>query len=296
MGKIFYTVKEAFIQIFRNRAMSITSIFAITAMLLILGLFFAILVNVNMAASVIKQDYDTIEVFLEDSTTKQEADAIIRDISKADGIKTVSYRTKDEALDILRKRWGKSAYLLDSLRENPLPNSVVIRLSRLEKADGIAKRAGTYAGVEDVKYYRETVNKLIKVTKFVQWGAMIMMVFLIVVSLVIVANTIKLTVFARSREITIMKYLGATNWFIRGPFLAEGIIIGILSAGISVSILAVMYSKLIDFMGKDVLSILSMPIVPSGFFIENVIWIFVALGVSIGASGSIISMRRFLDT
>lgn len=296
MRKITYTIKQAFIQLFRNRAMTLTSIFAMMAMLLILGLFFAILVNVNMAASVIKQDYDTIEVFLEDHTSKADANAIIQDLQDQDGVESVGYRTRDEALDILKQRWGKSAYLLDSLKSNPLPNSIVIKINKLEKADHIAKKAATYNGIEDVKYYKETVAKLIKITKYVQWGALVMMAFLIVVSLVIVANTIKLTVFARSQEITIMKYVGATNWFIRGPFLAEGIIMGLISAGLSVGILAIIYTKLTEVIGKDVMSILSMPLVPADFFIENVIWIFVALGVSIGVCGSIISMRRFLDT
>lgn len=88
----------------------------------------------------------------------------------------------------------------------------------------------TFDGVEDIKYYKETVEKLTKVTNFLQLAALVVMVFLVVVSVVVVSNTIKLTVFARAREISIMKYIGATNWFIRGPFLVEGIIIGIFAS------------------------------------------------------------------
>jgi cell division transport system permease protein len=92
-----------------------------------------------------------------------------------------------------------------------------------------------------------------------------------------------------------MKYIGATNWFIRGPFLTEGILIGVISAGISVGISTLAYSKIVDIIGKDVLTILSAPMVPVEFLTYNLVWIFTALGISIGACGSIVSMRKFLD-
>ena len=139
------------------------------------------------------------------------------------------------------------------------------------------------------------MDKLLKMTHFVQLAAIIVMIFLIIVSIVVVSNTIKLTVFNRAGEISIMKYVGATNWFIRGPFLAEGIIIGIISAGISVGISALLYQKIIDVIGAQVFSVLSMPMVPVGFLTYNFAWIFLALGISIGACGSIISMRKLLD-
>ena len=139
------------------------------------------------------------------------------------------------------------------------------------------------------------MDKLLKATKFIQIAAIIVMIFLIIVSVVVVSNTIKLTVFNRSKEISIMKYVGATNWFIRGPFLAEGIIIGIISAGISLGCSVLLYKKAIDVIGDQIFSVLSMPMVPVGFLAYNFTWIFLALGISIGACGSIISMRKFLD-
>lgn len=293
--RFFYTLKQAFQQVFRNRAMTVASVFAITAMLLILGLFFIIVININTAATMIRQDYDSIEVFLLDTTTEEQAQSMILTLQGENGVDEVLYRTKDQAMAELQARWGKSGYLLDSLAENPLPNSLIIKISSLEAANDVAEKAGTLEGVEDVKYYKETVDKLMNATKFIQMAAIIVMIFLIVVSIVVVSNTIKLTVFNRAREISIMKYVGATNWFIRGPFLAEGIIIGLLSAGISVGICAVLYEKVIDMIGQDVFLILSTPMVPMEFLIYNLVWIFAALGISIGACGSIISMRKFLD-
>ncbi len=295
MKRFFYTLKQSFLQVFRNRAMALASVFAITAMMLILSIFFVLVININTAAQAIKDDYDSIEIFLVDETTAKEAEVIINDIKKQEGVDNAYFKSKDQALTDLRARWGENAYLLDTLVENPLPNSVVIEIGELEKAEAIADKAGTYEGIEDIKFYKETVDKLLSATRFIQIAAIVLMVFLIIVSIVVVSNTIKLTVLNRSREINIMKYIGATNWFIRGPFLGEGIIIGILSAAISVGITALGYSKLVDAIGEQIFSILSVPMVPADFLTMYFAWIFLALGVSIGACGSIISMRKFLD-
>ena len=293
--RFFYTLKQAFKQVLRNRAMTLASVFAITAMLLILSLFFILVINVNTAAQTIQQDYDSIEIYLNDDTTEEQANEIIDDIKTHDGVEDAFYKTKEEAMQEFRTRWGENGYLLDSLHENPLPNSVVVMIGDLEQAESIAEQAATYDGIEDVQFYKDTVDKLLNATRYIQIAAVIVMVFLIIVSIVVVSNTIKLTVFNRASEISIMKYVGATNWFIRGPFLAEGIIIGVISAGISIGLSALVYDKLTELIGDQLLSAISMPMVPVGFLVYNFVWIFLALGISIGACGSIISMRKFLD-
>jgi len=295
MKPFFYTVKQSFIQFGRNFNMSLISIFAITCMMLILSLFFILALNVNTAAETVKGEYDSIEIFLLDETTEEEAQAMIDDMRKQDGVEDAYYKTKEEAMAMFKERWGDNGYLLDSLEDNPLPNSVVIKIADLETADTLAERASSYEGIEDVKYYKGTVDKLLKATRFIQISAIIIMIFLIIISVIIVSNTIKLTVFNRADEISIMKYVGATNWFIRGPFLIEGIIIGVISAAIAVGITGVVYDKVVDAIGKQVYSMLSMPMVPVDFLMYNFAWIFVALGVAVGSCGSIISLRRFLD-
>ena len=294
MRRFFYTLKQAFLQVFRNGAMSFASIFAIMAMLLILGLFFILVININVAAQAIQKDYDSIQIYLLDDTTKEEADVMIADLSKQKGADEVYYKDKEAAMAELKERWGDNGYLLDSLEGNPLPNSIVIEIGDLRAAEDIAKLAGTYEGVEDIKFYKETVDKLLDITKYIEIAAIIVMAFLIIVSVLVVSNTIKLTVFNRSSEISIMKYVGATNWFIRGPFLIEGIIIGIFAAGISIGITVAIYSKLVELLSDQMMSLLAMPMVPVGFMAYNFTWIFLALGISIGACGSIISMRKFL--
>ena len=295
MRTLFYTLKQAFLQFFRNFNMGLASIFAITAMLLILSVFFIAVLNVRLAAETVKGDYDSIEIYLQDDVTEEQAEELMADLKDTDGVSDVLYKSRDEAMEEFRTRWGENGYLLDNLDQNPLPNSIVIMIGQLEQADDIAAHAAMLEGVEDVKYYRNTVEKLLQITQFIQWAAILLMAFLIIVSIVVVSNTIKLTVFNRADEISIMKYVGATNWFIRGPFLVEGILIGILSAGIAVGLTALIYHKLIGLIGDEIFSMLSIPMVPEHFLLYQLAWIFMALGVSIGACGSIISMRKFLN-
>jgi len=295
-SSILYSIKEAFLQIFRNKGMSIASIFSITAMLLILGVFFSFIVNVNVAMEGAKHEYDTVQIYLLDETDLTAAQQMLDTLNGMQGVKEAAYLSKEDALEQWKSQWGDSGYLLDSLAENPLPNAIVVNVSDLSGADTVVAKAKTFEGVEDILYYKETVEKLVKITDSVEIATLIMMIFLVVVSIVVVSNTIKLTVQARGREIEIMKYVGATNWFIRGPFLVEGILIGLLSAVLSCAIVALIYSRVIELVGNDLLLIIGIPLVPFEFLTQNLAIIFIALGVSIGASGSVFSMRKYLDT
>jgi len=296
VSSILYAIKEAFLQVGRNKGMSLASIFSITAMLLILGVFFAFIVNVNVAMEGAKQEYDTVQIYLLNDTDETSVRQMLDTLNALPEVKEAVYLPKEEALEQWKSQWGDSGYLLDSLAENPLPNAIVVNVQDLAGADAVVAKAKTFEGVEDILYYKETVEKLISITDSVKIATMIMMIFLVIVSIVVVSNTIKLTVQARGREIEIMKYVGATNWFIRGPFLVEGILIGLFSSAISCGIVALIYSKVIELVGDDLLLIIGIPLVPFEFLTTNLAVIFIALGVSIGAAGSVFSMRRYLDT
>ena len=296
MSKFMYAFRQTIKQVKRNKGMAFTSVFAIAAMLIILGIFMMIIVNINTAAEVVKQDYNNIEIFFKDSVKTDDILKLQKEIAKWKEVDEVKFRSKDDALKILKKRWGENGYLLNGLASNPLPNSLVLTVDKIEKSDAVAKKAEKVAGVEDVKYYQDTIKKLVSATRGFQIATVVIMAFLIVIATVVVSNTIKLTVFNRSDEIVIMKYVGATNWFIRAPFLLEGILIGIVSSLLASGIVMLIYKSISKAIGDKVLAILSTPMAPAGFLSVNIILIFLALGVSIGAWGSIISMRRFLDT
>lgn len=291
-----YTLKQGIIQVFRNRNMGIASIFSITAMLLILGLFFVLLTNITLAMNAVKEDFETLQVYLLDETTKEQADTMMETIKGYSGVEEVKYLSKEQALEDWRKEWKENAHLLDSLPSNPLPNSIVVTVSQIEYSDVVVDKLQKLEGIEGVKYYKDTVNKLIRVTNSIKFAGFVIIIFLVIVSVVVVSNTIKLTVLARVREIEIMKYVGATNWFIRGPFLVEGILIGIISSLIAAGLVSVLYGKVIQNVGDQVFVMLGTPMVSVDFLTSNLVYIFVSIGVSVGACGSIISMRKFLDT
>ncbi|XVG96169.1 permease-like cell division protein FtsX [Eubacteriales bacterium KG127] len=295
MNNLLYYIKQSSKQFWRNKTMGFTSLLAVTAMMLILGLFFVVSVNINLFSQVVQKDFDYVEFYLEDSVSKETGQDIVKQVEKLKGVKEAKYRTKSDALKIMKERWGKNGYLLDTLENNPLPNSILINVENNQVAEKITEQGKSIEGVEDVKYYKETVEKLTKATNFIQVSAMIIMIFLVVVSIIVVSNTIKLTVLARSREISIMKYVGATNWFVRGPFVVEGAMIGIVSSLIAAGLTWLIYGKIEDIIGQEIMVILSSPLVPASYMIWNLLAIFMAMGISVGVCGSIISMRKFLD-
>ena len=295
MSRVGYNLKQSFSQMNRNKGMYFTSTMAITAMMLILGLFFVAFVNINLFAATIEKDYNVIQIYLSEGNTTEETQAVGSTLEAMDGVDHVDYTNKDEALGTLKSRWGDNGYLLENLPENPLPDSYNVYVKDKDAANRVAIDAAEIKGVDDVVYYQDTIEKLSQVSRFIELGSVITMAFLIIVSIVIVANTIKLTVFNREKEIGIMKYLGATDWFVRAPFIWGGIIVGLISAGIATGLTYLIYQRVTDIIGNDVSRILSVAVVPAEYLTTNLLIIFLCLGISIGTCGSIISIRRFLD-
>lgn len=293
-SRLAYSIKQSFSQMGRNKGMYFTSICAITAMMLILGLFFVAFVNVDTFTATLKENYNVVQVYMDDENSKDDNKELGKTIEAMNGVDKVDFVSKDEALKTLKKRWGDNAYLLDNLQSNPLPNSYMVYVEDSDAAASVSKAAEGTDGVSDVVYYQDTIEKLAAVTHFIEVGSVVVMVFLIIISILIVANTIKLTVFNREKEISIMKYLGATDWFVRGPFIYGGIFMGILSSAVATGLIYVIYSKLMKVIGADVARMLSVTLVPAEYLTVNLLIIFVALGVGIGTVGSIISIRRFL--
>ena len=295
MSRAGYNLKQAFSQMGRNKGMYFTSIMAITAMMLILGLFFVAFVNVNLFTKSIEKDYNVIQIYLKEGLTPEVTDAVGQSLQTTEGVEKVEYVTKDQALQTLRDRWGDNGYLLENLPENPLPDSYTVYVTDNDAANNVATLAPGIEGVDDVVYYRDTIEKLAQVSRFIELGSIIAMAFLVIVSIVIVANTIKLTVFNREKEISIMKYLGATNWFVKAPFIWGGIIIGILSSVIATGLTYVIYKRIVSIIGGDILRILSVNLVPAEQLTLTLLASFLCLGIGIGVIGSAISIRKFLN-
>lgn len=296
MIKPGYAFRQAFRQIARNGAMTSASLFSITAMLLILGLFFTVVVNVNMVAESAKSQFDIVQIYLLDDIAEQSKDALLDKLEDMEEVDGVAYIAKEDAMERFKKRWGDNASLLEGLERNPLPNAIEVKLKDISFSDVVVGAIQNDPAIEEIRYSKTVVDKLVKITGAIQVVSLVLIIILIVVSTVVVSNTIKLTVIAREREINIMKYIGATNWFIRGPFLVEGIMIGLMAALISAGLITGIYIKIVSAFSHTMSILLSVGMVPQQFLLTNLLAIFVALGISIGAIGSTMSMRKFLDT
>lgn len=295
MSRVGYNLRQAVSQMGRNKGMYFTSILAITAMMLILGLFFVSFVNVNLFATSIGKDYNVIQVYLKDDNTPEITEAVGKSLGEISGVEKVEYVSKDQALETLKGRWGDNGYLLENLPENPLPDSYTVNVIDKDAANRLGATAPGLEGVDDVVYYRDTIEKLAQISHFIEMGSLIAMAFLVIVSIIIVANTIKLTVFNREKEIGIMKYLGATNWFVRAPFIWGGIIVGVLSSVFATGLTHLIYTKVAAMIGTDITRILSVSIIPAEQLTTKLLIMFLCLGIGIGVIGSAISIRRFLD-
>ena len=295
MSRLGYNLKQAFVQMGRNKGMYFTTVVAITAMMLILGLFFVAFVNVNLFTKSIEKDYNVIQVYLKDGTKTAQIEDTGKQIEAMNGVEKVEYVTKDDALVNLKEIWGDNGYLLDNLPKNPLPNSYNVYVKDENAAKSVAAEAKELKTVDDVVYYQDTIDKLAKASRFIELGSVIAMAFLIIVSIVIVANTIKLTVFNREKEIGIMKYLGATDNFVRAPFVWGGVIVGVVSALCATGLTHVIYGKIVSIVGNDITRIVGINVVPPQRLMTILLVMFLVLGTSIGIIGSAISIRRFLN-
>ncbi|QZY57404.1 permease-like cell division protein FtsX [Crassaminicella profunda] len=292
---ISYMVKQGFKGFWRNRIMGTVSVVSITCVLMILGIVFMIVLNINSLAETAKGQFDSIQVYLKDDLTQSQIENMGGLIKGIDGIEYVDFLSKEEALQNMKKKWGENGYLLEGLEKNPLPNSYIIKLKDISYADYVVSRVEGLQGLDEVKYYKDIVEKLLKITNFIRLAGIIVIGILILISMFVVGNTIKLTVIARSREINIMKYVGATNWFIRWPFLIEGVLLGLMGSLIALFIVGFSYKRIFDFITQKLYVMISAYMIPAPVFIENTAIIFIVLGMGIGALGSIFSMRKFLE-
>lgn len=296
INSLFKTIKQGCVQLFKNKNLLLTSLFSITAMFLVLSIFFALIVNVTVIAEASKSQFNTISVYLKEEAPQEQIDEITEKAQNLSTVSSVSYISKEAAKANFAKRYGENSYIFDSLNKNPFPASLEIKVIDIKDAKSVSETVKGMPGIDEVKFNGDVINKMIKITKTIQLVSLVVVGILIVISIIIIANIVKLTVLARGREISIIKYIGATNWFIRGPFLVEGIVIGIVSSLISLGFIAILYGKVVKLFSEKMFVWFSVGFVPESFLIQNLAIILFALGICIGALGSVLSMRRFLET
>ena len=289
-----YMLKQSFVSIWRNRGMSVASVASVMASLTVLGVIITIVLNVNNLSEIAQMQFDTIQVFLDEELGTSDISDLGEKIGSIKGVNFLDYETKEEALNRMKEQWGDKGYLLEVLEENTLPNSYIIHLENIEVADDVVKNLNTLEGIEEIKYHKEILDTMMGIANFVRTIGLALIIVLILITMFIIANTIKLTLNARRQEINIMKYVGATNWFIRWPFFIEGIVLGLIGSVIALGIVYFGYEYVFDLISNKFHMMLSIQIVPVKEMINRTLPIFTVLGAGIGALGSILSLRKHL--
>lgn len=288
-----YSIKDAFKSIVRNKTLSIASIATVTATLFILGVITLTVANVNEIVDHLGSMVE-VKVYLVDDVNDTSKKAIESKIKAIQGVNDVVYESKEQALENVRGQLNdESGELSVGFEEkNPFPASYTVKVDEPLTVDEVVKAIDGMDGIDRIKDARSTIEKIASFTDSLKITAIVAFVIFILISLFLIGNTIKITVFTRKREIGIMKYVGATDWFIRWPFIIEGIILGIAGAFIAIILLNIGYAMLLNGMSTDML--FGFQLVSVSYVWKVVIWEFILCGVFIGSIGSILSMRKFL--
>jgi cell division transport system permease protein len=286
-----YFIRETYKSIRRNGFMSFASISTVAVALMVLGIFLLIFLNTNNLAKHLESQVQ-VSVYMQDDANKDELADMKTKLEKMEGVVKVTAVTKAEALQRFKERLGDQQKILDSLGgDNPFPNSFDVQVKSPDAIKGITDKISTLPKVETARFGQEVVEHLFHLTKVMRFGGVALVIFLAAGTLFIISNTIRLTVFARRKEVVIMKYVGATDWFIRWPFLLEGMTLGFLGAVIANFFLNISYSALLSTVHK---TLVFLPLVPVKPLMNYVTIFMLIIGTAIGALGSYISLRKFL--
>lgn len=290
-SSLCYFLRETVTSLVRNRFMAVASILTVTLSMFILGAFLSAVLNINHMATYLESQVE-MTVYLKDGIKTDDVMAVGKQLKQLNGLKGISFTNKDQALANFRESMGDQAALLDSMNGNPLPASYKISFQSSDQLQDAVNLVKKYPQVDDVQYGQEIVEQLYRVAQFIRISGIILILFLAAAELFIISNTIRLTVFARRREIQIMKYVGATNGFVRWPFLFEGMVIGFIGSGISSILLWLCYRMIQEEIHNA--GLVFIPLLAMYPFIVHVAIFLLAAGIIIGALGSAISLRKYM--
>jgi len=279
--------------------MSLASISAIAAALFVLGLVMVVVMNINNMISGLESQVE-ITVFLKADTDSADIRNMEEQIKNWEGIKEYDFISKQEALNRWKEEWGDKKYLLDGYNasNNPLPDSFHITVQKPEFVMSIVDKANALPEVEKVQYSKDVVNTITRIASTTRLLGLTLVGVLVAMAMVIIHNTVRISVYSRRREINIMKYIGATDWYIRWPFLMEGMFLGLFGAVISAGLVALMYTVLENKIGSgsfvegNLLSIFKL--LPLDAVLYPIAVLFVLVGSLVGMIASVLSMRKHL--
>ena len=293
-GRSKYFLSEAFHNLVRNRLMTIASILTVASCLLLVSVFYSLAANIDLFLHNLERGIG-ITVFVYDDVDAEGINVLDEHIRSIDHVLSVLYISRQQAFEEVLETL-EDPLIMDGMPPDFLPRSFAIELYNLRYHDAIVAEleAIAYLGIERMRLDHNVARMVLTITNVVTWVSWALILILAAVSIIIITNTIRITVNARQAEINIMKYVGATDWFIRWPFLIEGILIGVIGAIIPIAIVGFGYIPLINII-QEGLPVIEFIEFRSANEIFVVLFPFViALGVLIGAIGSGTSIRKHL--
>lgn len=294
-NSIRYLISEGFKSVIKQKKMTGASIIIMCATMFMFGVFYLLGENINYVMKQVESQQG-MRVIINDDATETQIDELKVKIKQIENVSTVTFYSKEDALASMKSILGDHQDLIAGYDEvNPFPASYFVTLTDLTQNEQVQSKIMELDNVEEISTDNDTIANLSKVAQSIQTITLVLLSLLIIISIFIIAYTIKLTVYARRREISIMKYVGATNRFIRGPFVVEGIIIGIISAFVTIGIVAFAYNAtLAKILESSVIKSLTISLYGFSELFVRVLLVYILLGTGIGVLGSIISMRRYL--
>ena len=289
-----YLIGEGIRNLFKNKKSTMSALMIMCATMLIFGLFFVIGENLNAFVENVA-DAQEIRVILDNDATDSEIEEVGKEILEIDGVRNAEFVSKDEALDYMKDMLGDE--LLDGYSErNIFSTAYNVTLTDLKMNNEVQANIKQIPHVKKIVSSNQVISQIISLAKGVRIVTAGILGLLIIISVSIISNTIKLTVHARRKEISIMKYVGATNSFIRWPFLVEGIIIGVVAGAISVGIIGLAYTYIVgQISGTSFFEIANIKFIEFSSMSELLILVYLGLGIGVGAIGSTISMKKYLE-
>lgn len=287
-----YLTKEGFRNVWVNRMMSIASITVLMACLIIIGIGAMAYFNINSLLDIVEAQ-NVVMVYVNDEASDLETSQLKFDLESLDNVASCEFVPKEDAFERQIEIMGGDSALFDGFTSSPLPDAYKVTVVDLAAFSQTVESIKTLDNVYSVRENSDLASKLVSIRRAVTIVSAGLVLMLFLVALFIISNTIRITMFSRKLEINIMKAVGATNGFIRWPFLIEGVLLGIISSVVSVLVLWGLY-ELIIYAFSSVISMLGFSFVPFLSYVWYIFGSYIAIGVITGSFGSMVSMNKYL--
>jgi cell division transport system permease protein len=289
--RLKYFTGEAVVNLKRNLFMTVAAISTVAVSLFLLG---GVIIIGHIVGNVVGDFGNKVEVnaFLVDSLTPDARSQLQSSIGSMPDVSQVNYVSKQDAYKLFKQMFAGEPDIIQNVDSNALPASFQIKLHDPNQVDAVRSQLVGRAGISSVSYGGDAVKRLLRINTLLRTVSLVMTILLLTAATVLIANTIRLAVYARRREISVMKLVGATNWFIRVPFIFEGVVEAVAGAVVAAGVIVLAKTLWLDRLTKF---LVFLPIGVTGATVLRMFLVLVVVGMAVGALGSTLALRRFLE-